>query len=712
MADLLSQNKRVFSFDSPLGETLLLSRFSGTEKMSDLFLFKLELASEDFTISSGQMVGQNVTAGIRCADGVSFRYWNGYISKFAPIRHEGRLAYYAAEMVPWLWFLTHTRDCRYYQNKTVPDIISETFQRYGYQDWQFNLTDQHDRHTPWEYCSQYRESAFHFVSRLMEIEGMYYYFQQQQGKHTLVMLDDRTGSTRLPLQSTFRVDRQLGAGLLRTEDTILSVDMFQEVKPTSYFHKEFNFIQPDNPLLFGSNVEDARNASQPLEIYDYPGEFEETVDGRDWSVVRQEEQEHDRTQSHGTGNGRAMMPGYRISMTDNQHPDENIDYLITGVTHEATEGTLLPGSDVQTASYNNSFTLIPFDVQYRAKRKTKTPQMLGSQTAIVVGPKGEEIYTDQYGRVKVQFHWDRVGKYDENSSCWIRVMQPIAGTQFGHIWLPRIGQEVVVDFLEGDPDRPIITGCVYNEKNMPPYPLPSSKNWSGIKTRSTIGGTAKNYNELRFVDTKGDELYVMHAEKDMRVTVNNDTTEEVDHDRSLTVKHDQVEMIENNKHLTVNGEQREQIGGDMSLQVNGKINQKANGDIMLESAGDIHIKAGGRIILEAAQGIVFLGNGGFINVTDQVIIQGSQVLLNCQAAQPGGAQSASPLQPLTPSALNGGSASTAGASPAAGATSPAGAGSGAQAGSSTGAPNTSASPGTPDSISSNPFVAGILSSDD
>jgi len=274
--------------------------------------------------------------------------------------------------------------------------------------------------------------------------------------------------------------------------------------------------------------------------------------------------------------------------------------------------------------------------------------MLGAQTAWVVGPKGEEIYTDQYGRVKVQFHWDREGTMDQNSSCWIRVMQPVAGPGFGHIWIPRIGQEVIVDFLEGDPDRPMITGCVYNMKNMPPYKLPDNKAWSGIKTRSTMGGSEANYNELRFVDTKDSELYVMHGEKDMEITVNHDVNEIVGHDRTLQVKHDRIEQVQGDNHDTVKGESRWDVGKDLSVNVAGAVNEKAGGNFILEAAGDIHLKAGGQIILEAAQGVRFLGTGAFIDITDQVIVQGRQILMNCAQPQPSGALRAQPLAPSLP----------------------------------------------------------------
>jgi type VI secretion system secreted protein VgrG len=706
----LTQTNRLFSFDSPLSQTLLVNRFSGEEKVSGLFKFKLELASEEFGISWDQVVGKNVTVGIRHLDGVSFRYFNGFISKFAPMRHAGRLAYYAAEMVPWLWFLTQTQDCLIYQHKTVPDVLKATFDKYGYNDYQLKLTDSGDRHKPWEYCCQYRETGFEFVSRLMEIEGIYYYFTHEMGKHTLIMVDGLTAHTPCPYQSTFQYDHNLGAGLFRTEDTIYDTDMHKEVKPAVYVHKEFNFKKPEALLEFHSSLEDASNTVQSLQVYDYPGEFEEVPEGRDWSKVRQEEQECDRVVSHGSGNGRAMVPGYRFNLLQCDRTEQNIDYLILSVAHDAQEGTLLPGSDTQDASYTNSWSAMPWEIQYRPKRKTDKAQMLGAQTAWVVGPKGEEIYTDEYGRIKVQFHWDRKGQYDANSSCWIRIMQPIAGPGFGHIWIPRVGQEVIVDFLEGDPDRPIVTGCVYNQKNMPPYTLPNNKNWSGIKTRSTIGGTASNYNELRFIDTKGQELYVIHAEKDMEITVNHDTNEIVGNDRTLQVAEDQLELVQGDKHNTIQGEFREQIADDMSLNVGGTVNEKAGENFILEAVGDIHLKAGGRIVLESAEGVVFLGTGGFINITDTVVIQGSKVLVNCGMPAPSGALSAQPATPIQPTYTPSNNGTTANSSAPSSTQSNLGTSAGSassSSSSSSGAPGSGGSSGSAGDLASNPFFSGF-----
>ncbi len=663
MAGLVSQNKRLFSFRSPLGDKLLCNSMEGTEAVSKMFEFKLELASEDFGISWEKMLGKNVTLGIRNNDGEKFRYFNGHISHFAPLRHDGRLAYYSATMVPWCWFLTLTQDCLVYQEKTVEEVIRTTFTKFGFQQgkhFRFELKHK-DWHTPWENCCQYRETSFSFVSRLMEIEGMYYFFEHTDDKHTMVIVDDKTSHVPCPLGSAFRYEHNLGAGLVRAEPTIFASEMLKMVRPASYFHKDFNFKEPDNPLGYGSDENAAKRALEMLEIYDYPGEFEKPVEGMDWSRVRQESQEHDRTESKGRSNSRALTPGYRFKMTEHNRDEQNIDYLVTSVTHTAHEGSLLPGTDAGTASYENRFESIPSERQYRPRRKTPLHRMQGSQTAIVVGPKGEDIHTDQFGRVRVKFHWDR-GETRPDNSCWIRVMQPWAGPGYGHWWLPRIGQEVIVDFLEGDPDRPIITGCVYNAKNRQPYqPLPEKKNWSGIKSRSTIGGTDKNYNELRFIDTKGQELYAMHAEKDMEITVNHDTNEVVDHDRSLQVKNDQFEVVDRDKnstvkrhkreqvdgdkHNTVKGEFREEIDKDMSLRVKGEIQEKADQRFLLESGGDVHIKAGGRIILEAADGILFLGKGAFIDVTDQVVIEGSRILLNCGVGAPGGATAAKPQVP-------------------------------------------------------------------
>jgi len=603
----LSEQNRLFSFDSPLGSTLLLNSFNGTEKMSELFHFDLELVSEDFNIQWKALLNRNVTVGIRLSDN-SFRYFNGFVIRFEPIKHQGRLGYYKAEMVPWLWFLTQTQNCVIYQNKTVVEVIKATFDKAGFSG-QYDVSKLGDRHAPWINSCQYRESAFEFISRLAEIEGIYYYFKHQQGKHTLIMVDHLSAHLPCPNQPTIQYAHDEGGGVYRGDDTITDCDMRKLVKPSKYAHKDYNFLIPKADLYHEGDVHKEVAGDRILEVYDYPGEFEWPKDAPDWGSLRQQELECDHAILSGSGTGRSMAPGYRFDLLNSPRADLDGNYLITSVTHHAHEGSFGAGFDAAPASYDNSFTSIPSSVQFRPTRKTETPDISSIQTATVVGPKGEEIYTDEYGRVKVHFHWDREPA-SEDSSCWIRVAQPWAGPNWGHIWIPRVGMEVMIQFLEGDPDRPVITGCLYNEENRPPYKLPDRKNWSGIMTRTTKGGKPTEFNELRFDDTQGSELYLMHAQKDMQLTVNNDTVEAIQRDRTLNVKRNQIEQVEADKNGTVKGNHNEKIGKDHSQQVGGNIAVNAGGDIVLKAQGNVCIVAGGVINLTAGGGITMSAGGG------------------------------------------------------------------------------------------------------
>ena len=644
----ISQKHRLFSFDSPLGpDKLLLNSFRGTEQLSEIYQFELELVSEDFTLTWDQIVDRNVNVGIRYRETMDYRYFNGYISKFEPIRHPGRLAYYKAEMVPWTWYLTLTSDQLIYQEMTVVEVIEKTFQKYGFTD--YDVSSLGDRHAKWINCCQYQETAFHFVSRLMEIEGIYYYFKQEQGKHTMILVDHLSAHEPCPYQSTMTLEHETGE-VTRDTDTIFESNMAKAIRPNKYAHKDYNFLIPSHQLYYDAPMGQFMGSSRTLEIYDYPGDIDWEKDSPDWAALRQEELELDRVQVAGKSNCRAMIPGYRFDLTNHDRPEQDLNYLIVKVTHSAHEGSFT-SADSATATYENSFTTIPSTVQFRPKCKTETPNIGSIQTAHVVGPEGEEIYTDEYGRVKVHFHWDRT-KPSEDSSCWIRVMQPIAGPGFGHIWLPRVGQEVIVQFVEGDPDRPVITGCLYNHVNHPPYNLPDYKNWSGVKTRSTKDGDATQFNELRFVDTKGDELYAMHAQKNLQITVENDTIEVIDRDRTMQVKRDHTEAVGRNRSTTVKGDSSTDIQGQMSINAQQDVHEKAAGMFVLQAGGDIHLKAGGRIVLEAAEGITFLSASGasFIDcAANGITIQGPKVWVNCGLPLPMGAISATPILPGLPS---------------------------------------------------------------
>ncbi len=551
-----SQEGRLIAIDTPLGpDVLLLRSFTGTEGMSQIFRFRLDMLSTDFNINFDDIVGKRVTIRILLEDG-SYRYLNGYISRFAQLPVEGHLARYEAEMVPWLWFLTRAADCQIFQEKSVPDIISKVFKDYGFSDFELKLQKSYE---PRVYCVQYRETAANFVMRLMEEEGIFFFFRHENGKHVMVIGDAPSVHQPIPEQPVIRYEHTLGAAPERGEDVITEWRYEHELRTGRYALNDYNFETPSTSLLCQIDSTIDQGGNKKYEVYDYPGDYPDRGRGDKLVRLRIEEEETPHEVVSGASNCRALAVGFAFELIDHERRDQNVEYVVTSIAHSGHSGTFIGGTPGEGASYANRFTCIPSRVPYRPLRKTPKPVVEGVQTAVVVGPPGEEIYTDKYGRVKVQFHWDRRGKKNEKSSCWIRVSEPWAGKNWGAIFLPRIGQEVIVDFLEGDPDRPIVTGRVYNAEQMPPYSLPDHQTRSGIKTRSTKGGGSSNYNEIRFEDKKGKEEIHIHAERNLRTTVeahekrtvggHRDTT--IVRDDKLTVtKGDRIVNIERGHHIT------------------------------------------------------------------------------------------------------------------------------------------------------------------
>jgi type VI secretion system secreted protein VgrG len=550
---LYTQDNRLIAIDTPLGtDVLLLQGFTGHEGISQLFSFDLDLLSENSSIAFNEIVGQKVTLTVTLADGGS-RYINGFVSRFAQSGGDERFTYYRAEVVPWLWFLTRTTDCRIFQRMTVPDIITKIFRDLGFSDFKLMLQGSFE---PRDYCVQYRETDFNFVSRLMEEYGILYFFEHDEAKHTLVLANSPSAHKPCPEQPEARCN--FAPGALLDEDTVTAWQMEQELRPGKYALTDFNFETPSTSLAVnvGTTVNGGSNGK--YEIYDFPGEYLKKAQGEQLVKIRMEEEEAPHTVVSGASTCRAFTPGYRFDLTGHYSQPMDRSYVLTEVQHVASVGESYSeaGADVGE-SYSNHFTCIPHDVPFRPARVTPKPTVQGPQTAIVVGRSGEEIYTDKYGRVKVQFHWDREGKRDENSSCWVRVSHPWAGKGWGAVAIPRIGQEVIVDFLEGDPDQPIITGRVYNAEQMPPYGLPAGGVVSGLKSNSTKGGGG--YNELIMDDTKGNELIRVHGQYDMDSTIEHDLREHVLHDRSRDVT--------NNETFTIGNDQTETIGGNQTLSV-------------------------------------------------------------------------------------------------------------------------------------------------
>jgi type VI secretion system secreted protein VgrG len=426
---------------------------------------------------------------------------------------------------------------------------------------------------PWEYCVQYRETDFNFVSRLLEQEGIYYYFKHEDGKHTLVLADSSDAHEAVSgfEQVTF-LPQAVDTPRLKDE-VIEEWFVTQQIQPGAYVVDDYDFERPSVELE--ATFKDARqHAEAKGEVYDFPGEYIVKAEGEHFVQTRLEELLAQHELCEGSGTTRSLCTGSLFKLAKHPRADQNREYLVTGAQYRLQfEG--YEGLDDTGGDYRCSFTAMSSAVPFRPARSTPKPVVQGPQTGVVVGPSGDEIYTDKYGRVKVKFHWDRHGKKDENASCWMRVSHPWAGSNWGAIHIPRIGQEVIVDFLEGDPDCPIITGRVYNAEQMPPWELPGNKTQSGILTRSTLKGASANANAIRFEDKKGSEQLWIHAEKNQDIEVESDETHSVGHDRTKTigndetthVKHDRTETVDNNETITIGVNRSERVGSNETITI-------------------------------------------------------------------------------------------------------------------------------------------------
>jgi type VI secretion system secreted protein VgrG len=508
MSTFVQSENRLLAVTSTLGtDVLLLAGFAGREEMSRLFTYDLDLLSENEAIPAKDIVGKPVGWTVAHMDDEP-RAFHGIVKRFvAGARKYRQYRGYRAEVVPWPWFLTRTADCKIFQGKTAPEIIELVFKDFGFSDYQLNTSRSYEKRI---YCVQYRETAFNFVSRLMEEEGMFYFFLHEEGKHTLV-IGDRISHYKNCKEATV----VYAPGTI-TQNHISSWDHAYEFRSGKWAFTDYNFETPSSKLLATTNTLVDLPSIDKYELYDYPGLYQVKGDGDGDAKLRMEEEECPHNVAQGASQCVTFTPGHKFTLDGHDIDVENGEYVITSVEHSASDSSY--GSGGGGSDYNNTFSCMPSKVVFRPLRSTRKPFVQGPQTAVVVGPKGEEIYTDKYGRVKVHFHWDRYDKSDENSSCWIRVSENWAGNKWGIVFNPRIGQEVVVDFLEGDPDRPLITGRVYNAEQMPPYELPTHQSKSVIKTRSTKEGTPDEFNELYFEDKKGEELIYFHAQKNRTTT--------------------------------------------------------------------------------------------------------------------------------------------------------------------------------------------------
>lgn len=647
----ITQQGRLIGIDTPLGaDVLLLRSFTGTEGMNRIFHFHLDLLSTNFNLNFDDIMGRNVTVRVRIEDG-SERCLNGHIVRFAQLPVEGHLARYEAVMAPWLWFLTRTADCKIFQEKSVPDILSELFDEYGFPDYELQLQGSYEPRT---YCVQYRETDANFVMRLMEEEGIFFFFRHEDGRHVMVIGDNPSVHRTLPGQSQLRFEHVVGPGMERDEDVIFDWCYQHEYRTGKYALKDYNFETPSTDLLTQVESTIDQGGNKSYEVYDHPGDYLNRSRGDTLVRTRIEEEETPHEVVNGAGNCRVLAVGYKFDLIEHDRQDQNREYLVTSVTHSAHSGAFIAGTQGEGATYANSFTCIPSRVHYRPLRVTPKPVVEGCQTAVVTGPAGEEIYTDKYGRIKVQFHWDRLGSHNERSSCWMRVAQLWAGKQWGAMYIPRIGHEVVVDFLEGDPDRPLITGSLYHAENMPHYDLPGFQTLAYIKSNSSKG--RRGFNEIRFEDKTGSEQVFLHSEKrmDIRAKASCFQTNGGErhilsgagifvHGKDANDVHfdaDRFEKLDGKLHVSVGGNVVGEYKGDEANIVTGKAEWNAR-EIRIEALTKISLKVGGNCIMIDPSGITIAGtlvkinSGGFATGVVSPVIEDPYDASGADTGEPG-----------------------------------------------------------------------------
>ena len=588
------------------------------------------------------MTGNHATLSL--AWGESPRLIDVVCTRAAQLPSTVDASHFALELRSWLWLLTLSRNNRIFQGKNAQEIIQAVLTGHSLTDYSFSLTGTAATR---EWCVQYAESDFAFVSRLCEEEGWFYFFRHDTGSHTLVIADSNDAFTPLPGDATLHYTG--GTSGARESTQIIHCEVVEETATGLFSHTDYAWETPSAQLY-----SQAQAASNGHSVYEYPGRYATSGDGSTLSKHRVDALRAPTRLLIGESDCRALAPGCRFTLADHESSDANIEWVVRSVVHEADHNR-----------YRNRFEAFPFATAWRPARTTPRPFM-PTQTATVVGKSGEELWTDQYGRVKVQFHWDRDGQNDEQSSCWIRVAQPWASKRFGMQFMPRVGDEVVVTFIDGDPDRPLITGSVYNGANLPPYTLPDNQTQSGIKTNTSKGGNG--FNELRFEDKQDSEEIFLQAQKDLNAKVINDATWTIDHNETSTIKNDRTHTIKEgndtlsveqgnrsttvktgdetvdikgartvkaggNETRTVGGNLDQTVTGNMTLTVDGNLTIKVSGTLTLQSTGNLTAKSDASLTNQAAVSLTNQAGTSLTNKSDGTLSNEAQSVTNKGAVQ-------------------------------------------------------------------------------
>ncbi len=642
----LKANEERFLFqlqDAEDREQFSLARLNGAEEISALFEFAIEVVSDDGDIDFATLIGQPAFVTLLDqTDGSEdlTRYIHGMVSEVTLGDQGINQSTYHIRLVPKIWALQHRQNSRIFQFQNVQTIIQTILTDAGLNSDEFRF-DLLKSYPDYDYCVQYRETELDFIQRLLAEEGIHYYFEHSDEAHVLVFSDTSGSNPAIsgdPLLDCFH-DSQ---GAVR-EQHIFSFSYSESIVPGKVTLRDFDFKKPSLKLESAK----AGELDVPLEIYDHPGRFIDSGRGNNNALIRLESLNRYRQMAKGSSDVNRMTPGYSFELTGHDRDALNSEYLIARVEHECSQPQVLEvGASTEGSQYSNSYLCVPFEVPFRPTTEVKSPHVEGTQTAMVTGPEGEEIYTDEHGRIKVQFHWDREGQGNETSSCWIRVSQSHAGGSFGGMFIPRIGEEVIVDFLEGDPDKPLVIGRVYHGLNRPPYKLPEHKTRSTIKTNSSKGGDG--FNEIRFEDKKGEEQVFYHAEKDVDQRTKNDHRSWLGNDRHKIIEGKVYSEYRSDEHHLTQGDQFQQVNKNQHVTIDQNLHLSVGQKSHLYAGQQIHQKAGQKIYITAGTEIVLKAGSGMVKLDPSgVTITGASIKLNSGGGG-GSAAKASPTPPTPP----------------------------------------------------------------
>ena len=621
--------------------------FTGTEALNQPFAFELELISERPDIDLASLLHH--TAYLDMGQGAGI---HGFIDRLAQGEAGKRLTRYHLCLRPQLSYLAHRTNQRIFQHLSVQQIISRLLEEHGIQGdaYRFQLNATYPER---DYCTQYDETDLHFIQRLCEEEGIHYHFEHSQTGHIIVFGDDQTTFPQLQ-----KIAYSQGTGLVADQPVVKRFGLRVETRPSRVTRRDYDF---EKPRLLMEAAHTSQNAAEEdqkpepdLEDYDYPGRFTDRERGKQLSQINLERHRAEQQLADGSSDQPQLRTGHFMPLTGHPRGDWNDLWLLTEIQHEGKQPQVLEEgvtsdtkeSDGFTQGYRNHFKATPWQVIWRPQLDHKKPKVLGSQSAVVTGPQGEEIHCDQYGRIKVQFHWDREGQADDKTSCWLRVASSWAGDRYGGIAIPRVGMEVLITFLEADPDRPLVTGCLYHKEHEVPYELPAHKTRSVFKTLSSPGGGG--YNELRIEDKKGEEQIYLHAQKDWDENIEHNQTVRVGNERHDTVEANSYSEFKAEEHRTTHADRKTEIKANDHLTVGTSQHVKLGTAQLTQAGNEIHYHAGDKVVIDAGMELTAKGGGSFLKLDPSGISLGGAMLKINSGGAPGSGAGIAILQPLVP----------------------------------------------------------------